>query len=125
MAHIIEDMATWMNDTFGTTIEVSSFIGGPEYYMALGIAGAFFLFIGLLLAGALGNRPRLSILCGGAVVALCLGFLVQHHVDLIDWLSLGFQFTDAAASIFSLGLTAFVCVLGWNMIRTKGDKLVL
>lgn len=125
MASVIHDAVSWINDTFGTSLEVSVNAGTPEYFLALGIGLAFFLFVGLFLAGTLGNRPRLSILAGAGVASVGLGIIVQHYTDLVDWLVLGFRFTEVGPTIFAVGLACFTAVIAWNMLRTKGDKLVL
>lgn len=125
MANIIEDLVGWINDSFGTAFEVSSHIGTPEYYLVLGAVLALFAMFGFYLCGTLGNRPRLSILLAGAVVSVGFGVLIESWTNLVDWLILGFEFTEPGPSIFAVGFTAFLAVMLWNMIRTKGDKLVL
>lgn len=93
-------------------------------YAAIGLTAGFFLFIGILLTGVLGRKFSGWHLVGLGVFSVAGTVIAQHYANLITWLIYGFKLNDIGATVFLIGFVAFVCVLGYNAVMTKGERLV-
>lgn len=96
-----------------------------DYYLlaGIGLSVASFALLGLLL---LVNTRSLTIWHGIAIgaVSFFIASMVNTYTQLFDWVTLGMTGGSTYATLFVLGMIAFVGVMLFNIITTKGKTLV-
>ena len=94
-----------------------------DYYLlaGIGLSVASFALLGLLL-----NTRSLTIWHGLAIgaVSFFIASMVNTYTQLFDWVTLGMTGGSTYATLFVLGMIAFVGVMLFNIITTKGKTLV-
>lgn len=95
-----------------------------DYYMLAG-AGMVVAFIALLAVSAVVKKP-LSVwhwLTIGAVSGFTAS-VVQSYTQLFDWIALGLNGANTAASLFVLGMIGMIVVMIYNLMATRGRTAV-
>jgi hypothetical protein len=96
-----------------------------DYYLlaGIGLSVASFALLGLMLFI---NTSNLTIWHGVALGAISLfaASMVNTYTQLYDWVVLGMTGGSTYATIFVLGMIAFVCVMIYNIIATKGKTAI-
>lgn len=95
-----------------------------DYYTLAG-AGMAILFFGLLILAMLKgkNITVWHALAIGAVAGFSAS-IVQSYTQLFDWVALGITGASTAATLFVVGMAAMICVMVYNLMATRGKRLV-
>ena len=110
-----------VTDWFTTLTD--SFINTPLYYLSIGLVVAAIL---LMVFYTIGNVEHGQLWYGLflGVVAVAVAMIAQQYANLFDVIYLGLTFSDIGATLFVLGMAAFMAVIAANLIRTNGKHAV-
>lgn len=103
----------------------ANIFGSFEWYTiaGIGISAVCFALIGLMLL----MRSYKVNLWHGVALGACAVFvatLVNNYTSLAEWITIGLYGSSISASLFVWGMIAFIVVVVYNLVSTRGRMMI-